>query len=194
MKNDKNNLILDPKKFHNDTLDSLHSNINTIFELLSDAINANNISSKNILMKSCLERFKYINACYDDLAKAIEHMIASPNTSAAQVKSILKECGLQDMDDPLYGAGIYFVEDKKSPANKDESLTISSTTKEDMDIFDIKPDLNESCDKLSTDEEVVCETTDSEKNIKSEKNTSMTTKEKPKKTKKRIKNNIKNES
>lgn len=158
MKNDKNNTILDPKKVHNDSLDALRSSINLMSELISDAVSVPHATSKNILLKSCLEQFKYMRSCMLNLSQAVELMRSNPETANAHMKSILKQCGLQDMDDPSYAEGKYFVEgeracDKlremftpdydKPPAGKEEFPKFSIATKEDVDSTGMRANLDD---------------------------------------------------
>ena len=199
MKNDKTNTILDPKKLHNDSLDALISNIDLMSELISDAISVTNAISKNVLLKSCLEQFKSVRACIFNISQAAKLMRSNPETANAHMKSILKQCGLQDMDDPSYAEGKYFVEgeracDKlremftdyeKPPAGKEEFPKFSLATKEDVDSTGMRANLDDKqYVKLPTNKELGREnsTNDAEENDKQ-----VATEEQTKKTKRRTK-------
>lgn len=106
-----------------------------IDDLLKDAVNAKSISSKNILIQQCINAIVLINDHIKMLDYARSNMVPSPKASENEVKHILKEVGLQDMDDPSYGYGLK--DDSKSKSNNNISYKTyppcSMVTKEDVD-------------------------------------------------------------
>ena len=112
-KMNKNDVIFNPKDFHQKALDAIYQDVAHISALLDDAVNVKYINSKTALINECRKYEQFILGSLKQLQLAAQHMVAHPKASEAQVCSILKEVGLQDMDDPSYG-NEYLIEGDKA--------------------------------------------------------------------------------
>ena len=69
------------------------------------------------------------------LRKVDQYLVAHPHATAAEVRAILKEVGLQDMDDPNYGSNYMF------PCNvfKEDALNAPKSSKNEVNLLvDVK--------------------------------------------------------